>query len=161
MGQKETLQPKRHALATGGFLFTAVTRLAYVEQHRPRREDDRVGHRDDELPRSQPAQAAERQLRAVPDVPKEQRQNTKDLAALKCVSLAVTARQERQQCGTITVRDSDLRAHGLQNAELPRPGPKDGWINECLNLQHFDSSDTWSAYLYETHNYSSRLSAFV
>ena len=52
---------------------------------------------------SQPT--AERQLRAVPEVPEEQRQNTNDLAALGCVCLTVTALQEIQQCGTITVGD--------------------------------------------------------
>ena len=52
-------------------LFAAVTRLAKGEQHRPRREDHRAGHQDDELTRVQPVHAAERELRAVPDVPEE------------------------------------------------------------------------------------------
>ena len=36
-------------------------------QHRPRREDDGIGPRNDELLRRQPAHAAERQLEAIPD----------------------------------------------------------------------------------------------
>mmetsp|Transcript_63188 Transcript_63188/g.167485 ORF Transcript_63188/g.167485 Transcript_63188/m.167485 type:complete len:248 (-) Transcript_63188:35-778(-) len=38
-------------------------------------------------------------------------QNTNDLAALRCVSLTVTARQERQQRGTIVLRNP-VRIHG-------------------------------------------------
>ena len=49
-----------------------VTRLASVEQHGARREGDRIGHQNDERPSRRPARAAERQLRAVPDVPEEQ-----------------------------------------------------------------------------------------
>ena len=52
-------------------VLTAVRRLAQVEQHRPRREDDGIGHRNDELPSRQPAQ--ERQLKAIPDEADEQR----------------------------------------------------------------------------------------
>ena len=53
-------------------VLTAVARLASVKQHRPRRKDDRIGHQDDELPRGEPAHAAERQREAVPDEPEEQ-----------------------------------------------------------------------------------------
>ena len=42
-------------------------------QHRPRREDDGIGHQNDELLRRQPAHAAERQLEAIPDEADEQR----------------------------------------------------------------------------------------
>ena len=57
-------------------LLTAVTKLAHqVEQHRPRREDDRIGHKNDELPRRKPAHVAKRQLEAVPDEPEEQHIN--------------------------------------------------------------------------------------
>ena len=48
-------------------VLTAFTRLASAAQHRPRREDGGIGHKNDELPRRKPAHAAERQLRAVPD----------------------------------------------------------------------------------------------
>ena len=61
-GTKET----EHHNAWG--VLTAVTRLASPEQHRPRREDDGIGHQNDELPRGQRAG----RLRAVPDVHEEQ-----------------------------------------------------------------------------------------
>ena len=35
-------------------VLTAFTKLASVEQHRPPREDDRIGHQNDEPPRGQP-----------------------------------------------------------------------------------------------------------
>ena len=54
-------------------VLTGVTRLASAAQHRPRREDDGIGHENDELPRRKPAHVAERELRAVPDVHEEQR----------------------------------------------------------------------------------------
>ena len=43
-----------------------------VEQHRPRREDDWIGHQNDELLRRQPVHVAERQPEAVPEEPEEQ-----------------------------------------------------------------------------------------
>ena len=53
--------------------------------------------------------------------PEEHRQNTDDLAALKCVSPTVTVRQERQQRGKITGRNPVHRLMAaFQNAELPR-----------------------------------------
>ena len=54
-------------------VLTAVTRLASVEQHRPRSEADWIGHQNDELPRGQPTYAAERQPRADHDEAEEQR----------------------------------------------------------------------------------------
>ena len=53
-------------------VLTAVTWLASVEQHRPRREDDGIGHENDGLPGRKPAHVAERQLEALPDEPEEQ-----------------------------------------------------------------------------------------
>ena len=44
-----------------------------VEQHRPRREDDRIGHQNEELLRREPAHAAHPQPAAVPEEPEEQR----------------------------------------------------------------------------------------
>ena len=54
-------------------LLTTVARVALVEQHRPRREDDRIGHQNDELLRREPAHVADRQPEAVPEEPEEQR----------------------------------------------------------------------------------------
>ena len=51
----------------------------------------------------QPAHARECQPRADPHVPEQHRQNTDDLADLRCVHLTGTARHERQQRGTITI----------------------------------------------------------
>ena len=70
---------------------------------RPWRKGDRVRHQDDELTHGQPAHARECQPRADPHVPEQHRQNTDDLAALRCVPLTGTARHERQQRGTITI----------------------------------------------------------
>ena len=53
-------------------VMTAVTRLASVAQHRPRREDDGIRHENDKLPGRNPAHVAERQLEAVPDERHEQ-----------------------------------------------------------------------------------------
>ena len=53
-------------------LLTTVTRLAWVEQHRPRREADGIGHQNDELLRHEPAHVAHRQPEAVPEEPEEQ-----------------------------------------------------------------------------------------
>ena len=50
-----------------------VTRLASAEQHRPRREADRIGHQYDKLLRHAPAHVAHRQPEAVPEEPEEQR----------------------------------------------------------------------------------------
>ena len=57
-------------------VLTSDTKLAV--QHRPpredeRREDDGIGHQNDELLRRQPAHAAHRQQEAVPEEPEEQR----------------------------------------------------------------------------------------
>ena len=41
-------------------VLTAVTRLAQVEQHKLRSEDDGIGHENDELPRRRPAHVEER-----------------------------------------------------------------------------------------------------
>ena len=54
-------------------MSTTVTRLAWVDQHRPRREADRIGHQNDELLRHEPAHVAHRQPEAVPEEPEEQR----------------------------------------------------------------------------------------
>ena len=54
-------------------LLTTVTGLALVEQHRPRREADRIGHQNDELLRHEPTHVAHRQPEAVPEEPEEQR----------------------------------------------------------------------------------------
>ena len=48
-----------------------VTRLAWVEQHRPRREADGIGHQNDELLRHVPAHVAHRQPEAEPEEPGE------------------------------------------------------------------------------------------
>ena len=56
----------------GRSVLTDVTRLAWVEQHRSRREGDGIGHQHDELPRGQPAHVAHRQLEAEPEEPEEQ-----------------------------------------------------------------------------------------
>ena len=53
-------------------LSTTVTRLASAEQHRPRREADRIGHQSDELLRHEPVHVAHRQPEAVPKEPEEQ-----------------------------------------------------------------------------------------
>ena len=63
----------------------------------------RVRHQDDELTHGQPSHARECQPRADPHVPEQHRENTDDLAALRCVPLTGTARHERQQRGTITI----------------------------------------------------------
>ena len=60
--------------------------------------DDGIRHENDGLPELKPVLVAQRQLRAVPQVPEEHLQNTDDLVALQC-----TARHERQQLGTITI----------------------------------------------------------
>ena len=52
---------------------------------------------------ARPAHARECQPRADLHVPEQHRQNTDDLAALRCVPLTGTARHERQQRGTITI----------------------------------------------------------
>ena len=54
-------------------MVTTVARVALVEQRRPRREDDRIGHPNDELLRREPAHVADRQPEAVPEEPEEQR----------------------------------------------------------------------------------------
>ena len=53
--------------------MTDVARLASAVQHRPRREDDRIGYQNDELLRREPARVAHRQAEAVPEEPEEQR----------------------------------------------------------------------------------------
>ena len=53
-------------------LDSCHTRLASAEQHQTRREDDGIGYQNYELPRGQLANAAERQLRAIPVVHEEQ-----------------------------------------------------------------------------------------
>ena len=53
-------------------VLTAVTRLASAEQHRPRREADRIGHDNDELSGHKQAHVAERQREAIPEEPEEQ-----------------------------------------------------------------------------------------
>ena len=50
-------------------MLTDVTR---VEQHRPRREADGIGHQNDELLRHVPAHVAHRQPEAEPEEPEEQ-----------------------------------------------------------------------------------------
>ena len=70
---------------------------------RPRRKSDRVGHQDRQLTRLHPVDAARRQPRADPHVPEEQ--NTDDLVVLQC-----TARQERQQRGTVIIGNPVHRA---------------------------------------------------
>ena len=72
---------------------------------RPRRKNDRVGHQDCELPRLHPDDVAHRQWRADPHVPEEHLQNTDDLVVLQC-----TARQERQQRGTVIIGNPVHRA---------------------------------------------------
>ena len=72
---------------------------------RPRRKSDRVGHQDRELPRLHPDDVAHRQWRADPHVPEEHLQNTDDLVVLQC-----TARQERQQRGTVIIGNPVHRA---------------------------------------------------
>ena len=73
---------------------------------RPRRKSDRVGHQDDELPRLHPIDAARRQPRADPEVPEEHPENAyDDLVVLQC-----TARQERQQRGTVIIGNPVHRA---------------------------------------------------
>ena len=47
-------------------------------QHRPRREDEGIGHKNDEL-LHRPAHAAERQLKAIPDEAEEQRVDLLDI----------------------------------------------------------------------------------
>ena len=62
-------------------------------------ENDGVGHQDDELPRLLPDDAAHRQPRADPEVLEEHLENADDdLVVLQC-----TARQERQQRGTVII----------------------------------------------------------
>ena len=56
----------------GCVLLTTVTRLAWVEQHRPRRESDGIGHQNDELLRHVQAHAAHCQPEAEPEEPEEQ-----------------------------------------------------------------------------------------
>ena len=53
-------------------VLTDVTRLAWVEQHRPRREGDGIGHQSDELLRHVPAHVAHRQPETEPEEPDEQ-----------------------------------------------------------------------------------------
>ena len=53
-------------------VLTDVTKLALVEQHRPRREGDGIGHQNDELLRRMPAHVAHRQPEAEPEEPEEQ-----------------------------------------------------------------------------------------
>ena len=53
-------------------VFKDVIRLAWVEQHRPRREGDGIGHQNDELLRHVPAHVAHRQPEAEPEEPEEQ-----------------------------------------------------------------------------------------
>ena len=57
-------------------VLTGVTRLAWVEQHRPRREGDGIGHKNDELlrhvPAHVPAHVAHRQPEAELEEPEEQ-----------------------------------------------------------------------------------------
>ena len=53
-------------------VLTDVTRLAWVEQHRPRREGDGIGHQNDELLRHVPAHVAHRQPEAESEEPEEQ-----------------------------------------------------------------------------------------
>ena len=91
----------------------------------PLRKSSRVRHQDDELTHGQPAHARECQPRADPRVPEQHRQNTDDLAALRCVLLTGTARHERQQRGTITIGNP---VHGAfeQNGYINRSG--DIWL---------------------------------
>ena len=91
MGQKEARQYSRSGCAVAHVVFvpwcdkkpikerpersvlTDVTRLALVEQHRPRHEADGIGHQNDELLRHVPADVAHRQPEAEPEEPEEHR----------------------------------------------------------------------------------------
>ena len=53
-------------------VVTAGIKLASVEQHQPRSEDDGIRHEKDGLLNRKPAHVAERQLEAVPDEQEEQ-----------------------------------------------------------------------------------------
>ena len=64
------LGPRKERLERS--VLTDVTRLAWVEQHRPRREGDGIGHQNDELLRHVPAHGAHRQPEAEPEEPEEQ-----------------------------------------------------------------------------------------
>ena len=58
-----------------------MTRLASVEQHRPRREEDRIGHQIDELLRREPAHVAHSKPEAVPEELEEQRVDVRQVVS--------------------------------------------------------------------------------
>ena len=69
-------------------------------------ENGGIGHRDDELPRLHPVDAAHRQPRADHEVLEEHLENADDdLVVLQC-----TARQGRQQRGTVIIGNPVHRA---------------------------------------------------
>ena len=65
-------------------VMTAVTRLASVEQHRPWREDDGVGHENHGLLGRKPAHVAERQLEALTDEPEERHAEDLQSSVIDC-----------------------------------------------------------------------------
>ena len=126
---------------------------------RPWRKSDRVRHQDDELTHGQPAHARECQPRADPHVPEQHRQNTDDLAALRCVPLTGTARHERQQRGTITIGNpvhGAFEPNGYVNRSRDMVTPA---VYPRLFSHHFDIQST--ARKSHCHGYSRRLPALV
>ena len=94
-------------------------------------------------------------------------QNANDLAALWCVPLTGTARQERKQRGTIIIGNcsSSIRANGYVNRKqhiwLPyKEDPGYSCRSPALVSNHFDIQSR-RGYRYESHGFSCRLSEFV
>ena len=82
---------------------------------------------------------------ADPHVPEQHRQNTDDLAALRCVPLTGTARHERQQRGTITIGNpvhGAFEPNGYVNRSRDMVTPA---VYPRLFSHHFDiQSSAWT-----------------
>ena len=132
-------------------VLTAVTKLATVEQHGPRREADRIGHQSHELPRGPPAHAAERQPRADPDVPEEPH-----VDLLKAAH-GGSGRTCHPSSSSQYLAAACSNSHHLENSEQTRPEPKDSWIGTCLNFHYFDIQswlprESHGSHLFEFHS---------
>ena len=131
-------------------------RLASVEQHRPRRGDDGVGHEKDGLP------GLRRDLllhhsAALPEVHLDRRRQRGNLLILRhcdewrTVGLAVLF-VRIQSVGEIkghvilSLREvsdlATLRYTTAEIAELAHSEPRDSWIFACFNFHHFGIQST-------------------
>ena len=92
-------------------------------------ENDGVGHQDDELLRLHPVDAAHRQPHADPEVLEEHLENADDddLVVLQC-----TARQERQQRGTVIIGNPVHRAFEQKTTHHGEFSLAHHWMVRCV-----------------------------